>query len=168
MKTALIASALAAILSLTGCANPGIVQLSPDTYMLSRVDHAGMFGNASALKAGVISDADAFAAAQGKIAVAVASSDSPAYPGHFATFEYQFKVLDKNDPEARRTSLTPRANLVIEKDEKISADIKTNEQSSKQADLYTEIMKLDDLRKKGLLTDAQFEVQKQKLLDKSN
>ena len=153
---------------LSGCANPGIVQLSPDTYMLSRVDHAGMFGNASALKAGVISDADAFAASQGKIAVAVAASDSPAYPGHFATFEYQFKVLDKNDPEARRTSLAPRPNVVVEKDEKISADIKSSEQPSRQTDLYAEIMKLDDLRKKGLLTDAQFEAQKQKLLDKAN
>jgi hypothetical protein len=90
------------------------------------------------------------------------------WPGHFASFDYQFRVVDKNDPEARRTSLTPRPNIVVEKDEKVSADIKTTDQSTKQADLYTEIMKLDDLRKKGLLTDAQFEAQKQKLLDKSN
>lgn len=32
-------------------------------------------------------------------------------------------------------------------------------------DLYTEIMKLEDLRKKGLLTDAEFEAQKKKLLN---
>jgi hypothetical protein len=80
----------------------------------------------------------------------------------------QFRVVDKDDPEARRTSLTPRPNVVVEKDEKISADINSNQPVSKQTDLYTEIMKLDDLRKKGLLTDAQFEVQKQKLLDRGN
>ncbi len=32
-------------------------------------------------------------------------------------------------------------------------------------DLYTEIMKLEDLRKRGLLTDAEFEAQKKKLLN---
>ena len=30
---------------LTGCANPGIVKLSPDTYMLYREDHGGIFGS---------------------------------------------------------------------------------------------------------------------------
>ena len=34
-------------------------------------------------------------------------------------------------------------------------------------DLYTEILKLDDLRKRGLLTDKEFEQQKKKLLKKS-
>jgi len=32
-------------------------------------------------------------------------------------------------------------------------------------DLYTELMKLDDLRDKGILTDEEFETQKKKLLD---
>jgi hypothetical protein len=33
-----------------------------------------------------------------------------------------------------------------------------------QNDLYTELMKLDDLRKRGILTDEEFEAQKAKLL----
>lgn len=33
-------------------------------------------------------------------------------------------------------------------------------------DLYAELLKLDELRQKGLLTDEEFEVQKQKLLQK--
>jgi hypothetical protein len=32
-------------------------------------------------------------------------------------------------------------------------------------DLYSEILKLDELRKRGLLTDAEFDAQKKKLLD---
>jgi hypothetical protein len=149
---------------LAGCANPGIVEISPDTYMLSRADHAGAFGNTAALKAGVIKDANEFAASQGKVAIPLGAQETPCYPGHFATFEYQFRVVDKNDPEARRTSLVPRANVVIEKTEKISSDIHTKDETEKKPDLYTEIMKLDDLRKKGLITDAEFEAQKQKLL----
>ena len=88
-----------------GCSNPGIVQISPDTYMLSRADHAGIFGNTGALKAGVIKDANEFAASKGKVAIPISVQETPNGPAHFATVEYQFKVLDKNDPEAKRTSL---------------------------------------------------------------
>jgi hypothetical protein len=33
--------------------------------------------------------------------------------------------------------------------------------------LYTELTKLDELRKKGILTDAEFEARKQKLLNEA-
>ena len=151
---------------LAGCANPSIVQVSPDTYLLSRQDHAGIFGNSSALKAGVISDANAFAAGMGKIAIPISSQEKPVgtTPGSWAKFDYQFRVVDKNDPEVRRTALLPRADVVIEKTERISADIRTKDTPSKQRDTYAELIKLDDLRKKGIISDAEFESQKQKIL----
>ena len=151
---------------LAGCANPGVVQVSPDTYMLSREDHAGIFGSSSTLKAGVISDANAFAASQGKIAIPISSNEKPVgnTPGSWAKFEYQFRVVDKNDVEARRTALVPRPNFVIEKTEKISADIRTKDLTSKPKDTYAELIKLDDLRKRGILTNAEFDEQKRKLL----
>lgn len=150
---------------LVGCANPGIVQLSPDTYMLSREDHAGIFGSASGLKTGVISDANAFAAAQGKVAIPISAHETPVgVLGKWAKFEYQFRVVDKNDPEARRTALVPRPDVVIEKTEKVSADIRTKDESLRTKDVYTELMKLDDLRKRGILTDAEFQNMKKKLL----
>jgi len=46
----------------------------------------------------------------------------------------------------------------------VAAETKPHESVENRPDLYTEIMKLDELRKKGLLTDAEFEKQKQKLL----
>jgi len=146
-----------------GCANPGIVQISGDTYLLSRADHAGVFGNEAALRAGVIKDANEFAKAKGKVAVPVTTHQTPVYPGHFATFDYQFMLVDQNDPRANGVSLVPRPDVVIEKHEHISSDIRTTDTSEKKTDLYTEIMKLDDLRKKGLITDAEFEAQKQEL-----
>lgn len=151
---------------LAGCANPSVVQLSPDTYMLSREDHAGIFGSSSALKAGVISDANAFAASQGKVAIPIATNEKPVgnTPGSWAKFEYQFRVVDKNDREVRRTSLVPRADVVIEKTEKISADVRTKDESAKPKDIYAELIKLDDLRKKSILSEAEFEAQKKKIL----
>src|SRR5689334_17543699 len=101
-----------------GCANPGIVKLSPDTYMLSRTDKGGVFGNASAMKADVIREASEFAAKQGKVAIPLSLNESPMYVGHFASVEYQFRVVDESDPEARRVNLIPRPNVVIEKTER--------------------------------------------------
>ncbi len=154
-------------ISFAGCQNPGIVQLSPDTYILSRDDHAGIFGNIGALKAGVIRDANAFAESKGKVAIPLSSNTTPNGPGRFASFEYQFRVVDINDPEAKRTALVPRADMVIEKTEKISADVRTKNSAAKEPDLYAELTKLDDLRQRGILSNAEFEVEKKKLLDRS-
>jgi hypothetical protein len=166
-KTLVLVTLLMFTLSSWGYAANDIVQISPHTYMISREDHGGIFGNAAKMKAKVIKDANKFAESQGKIAVCISSKEKPMgnYPGAWATFEYQFRVVDKNDPEAQRTSLVPRPDVVIDKTEKISADIHSKDMTEKQPDLYTELVKLDDLRKKGLLNDAEFEAQKQKLLD---
>lgn len=162
-----VAALLFSITVLSGCANPGIVKLSPDTYMLSREAHGGIFASASALKAGVISDANAFAESQGKVAISLSSKENPMGngPAQWASFEYQFRVVDKDDPEVRRTSLVPRADVVIEKTEKITADVKTKDPTDRPKDVYAELIKLDDLRKRGILTEAEFEAQKKKLLD---
>lgn len=156
---------LAATVVVAGCANPGIVPLSPDTYMLSRTDKGGIFGNASAMKADVIREANEFAASQGKIAIPISMHETPLIVGaRFASVEYQFRVVDKNDPEARRVSLVPRPDIVIEKTEKSSIDVKTKDQTDRPKDVYAELIKLDDLRKRGILTEAEFEAQKKKLL----
>jgi hypothetical protein len=57
--------------------------------------------------------------------------------------------------------------VVVEKTEKVSADVHAKDETPKTPDLYTEILKLDDLRKKGLITDAEYEAQKTKLLNQS-
>lgn len=162
MKTIVIA----VVAFLAACASPGIVQLSPDTYMLTKEDHGGIFAfNRGKLKTDAIREANAFAESQGKIAIPVSAHEHPVgILGDWASFEYQFRVVDKNDPEARRISLVPRADVVIDKTEKVSVDVRTKDQSDKPKDLYAELIKLDDLRKKGIISDAEFEAQKTKLM----
>jgi hypothetical protein len=58
--------------------------------------------------------------------------------------------------------------LVVEKNEKIETDITTEDKSIESLDLYTELTKLDDLRKKGIITDEEFEIEKAKVLNRSN
>jgi hypothetical protein len=86
------------VLFLAGCvSNPGVVELSPGTYMLSRVDHGGIFGNEATLQANVINEANAFAKSKGKVALAVSTHLDPMWPGHFASFQYQFRLVDPSD-----------------------------------------------------------------------
>lgn len=159
-------AAFATVATLVACANPGIAEISPDTYLLSRTDKGGIFGNPSAMKADVLREASKFAESKGKVAIPLSVRETPLVVGQrFASVEYQFRVVDKNDPEAKRTSLVPRADVVIEKTEKISADVKTKDQTDKPKDFYAELLKLDDLRKRGILTEAEFESQKTKLLE---
>ena len=167
MQSRRIIISLSIIAIVSGCAsNSGVVKISPDTYMIFKTDRAGIFGDASRMKANVIREANAFAESQGKVAIPISTQATPmgTGPGQFATFEYQFKVIDKNDPEAQRTSLVPRADVLIEKNSEISVDIKSKDQTEKTEDVYAELIKLDDLRAKGIITEEEFEAQKKKLL----
>ena len=157
------------IILLVGCTNPEIIQLSPDTYVLFREDHRGIFGSPSSLKAGVISDAKKFAEKQGKVAIPLSSRFKPMGigPAQWAEFEYQFRVVDKDDPEVKRTSLTPKVNVVIEKKENSTSDIKIEEKTKPTKDLYSELIKLDDLLKKGIITDKEFDARKKKILNEN-
>ena len=148
-------------MGVAACANPGIVQLSPDTYILSKEDHAGIFGSMAKLKADTISEANAFAAKQGKVAIPLSTKEKPIgiRPADWATFEYQFRIIDKDDPLAKGVVLTPRPDVAIESTSKVDVENK-----GAARDLYAEILKLDDLRKRGLITEAEFEAQKAKLL----
>jgi PEGA domain len=116
-----LASALTVIALLQGCASvPGPIKISPDTYMITREDHRGIFGSLASLKAEVINEANGFAARQGKVAIPISSQEKPLGrgPAQWASFEYQFRVVDNDDPEVQRTALLPRADVVIEKNEK--------------------------------------------------
>jgi hypothetical protein len=140
--------------------------MSPDTYMLSRTDKGGIFGNSAAMKADVIREATEFAAKQGKVAIPLASHEEPLQVGRsFASYEYQFRVVAPNDPEARRVNLVPRPNMVIEKTEKSTVDVRTKDVTDRPKDVYTELIKLDDLRKRGIISEAEFASQKKKLLE---
>jgi len=98
-------------LLLAGCANPKVVQISPGVYQLSRDDHGGIFGNEERLKANVIRDANKFAESQGKVAIPISARAHPVgILGDWASFEYNFEVVDTNNLEAH----TPKVLVVTD------------------------------------------------------
>ena len=131
-----------------------------DTYMISQTSAGGVFTSMSSLKADVMTQANAFADSKDKVAIPLAAKESPAFPGRMPSFEYQFRLVSKNDPRASGGSLQPRADVVIERKD----DIRIKDVSPRSKDVYAELVKLDDLRKKGIITEAEFEAQKKKLL----
>ncbi len=186
---------LAAILSFAGgCANPEIIQMSPGVYELARADHGGIFGNKDALKSGVIKDANAYAESHGKVAVPISAKEHPVgILGDWASFEYVFKIVDKDSPEARTptmlvradsfrnggfTSLGSKDTLYIAKptgadssDSLASAAISApgvkptmvNDSSKSTADRLVELKKLLDA---GVLTQEEYDAKKKILLEK--
>ena len=153
----------AALLMVVACANPGPVQIGPDTYFISRTDKGGVFGNASAMKASVIADADAFARSKGKVAVPISSKEQQMRIGSFASFDYQFRLVDPESIEARDAQLPNIPDQVSEQRSNVTIDVKRQPEDAKP-DVYAELMKLDDLRQRGIITEEEFEAQKRKVL----
>jgi hypothetical protein len=131
--------------------------------LLSRQDKGGIFGNASAMKAAVIKEANEFAASKRKVAIPVSTHETPLWPGHFATFDYQFRLVAPDDPAAKSTPMIQRPDVVIDQTARKSVDVHSTT-SPTPPDVYAQLLKLDDLRQKGIITDAEFEVEKAKVL----
>jgi len=144
-----------------GCANPGIIQVSPDTYLLAREAHGGIFQSAAKMKADVITEANEFAASKGKVAVPISAKEVPmgTGPAQWASFEYQFRVVDKDDPSYARAQIVHNPNIIIKKRDPDDSATKSKSQK------YDELLKLDNLRKTGILTEEEFQKEKRKLLE---
>jgi hypothetical protein len=154
---------LAVVAALAGCATAEIIPIGTDSYMIAQTSAGGVFKAMASLKSEVMQRANAFAESKGKVAIPIAAKESPAYPGHMPSFEYQFRLVNKDDPRATGGGLVPRANVVIENNIQPQPDANRNA-AGQRKDIYVELTKLDDLRKKGILSDAEFEAQKRRLL----
>ncbi|MCA1856735.1 SHOCT domain-containing protein [Massilia oculi] len=148
---------------MTGCATSDIVPMGTDTYMIAQTSAGGMFKAMSSLKTEVIQRANQFAENKGKVAIPVASKETLARPGQMPSFEYQFRLVDRSDPRASGSALIPRADIVVENN--VTASIERSSPASGQSkDVYVELLKLEELRKKGILNDAEFQAQKERIL----
>jgi hypothetical protein len=151
-------------LGLVGCASTGIIKISPDTYMISK-ERWGL--STVGIKADVFKQANAFASSQGKVMIPLTFNERQVAFGQYPTVELQFRLVDKDAPEAKGAYLTKSPDVVIKSDDTLKSNVDVHSEGSDQSsDLYTELTKLDDLRKKGILTEDEFQAQKKILLEK--
>lgn len=107
-----ITFAIAALL--VGCSSTGPVQISKDTYMISKQSAGGMFVQPAAIRADIIREAAAFCMKSNKEFQLNSYNDTNALPGRAPASEINFVCLDANDPELARLKLRKEADTVIE------------------------------------------------------
>jgi hypothetical protein len=150
------------VVFLAGCAsNSGVIPIGKDTFMVSRQAATGFSGSGT-LKAEAFQEAAQYCEKLGKSMQVVSTHEaSPPYIlANFPKAEVQFMCLDAQDAELNRPKLRKEADSVIE----VKKDIRIKDEPQKSNYVYSELIKLDELRKKGILTDSEFDVQKKKLL----
>ena len=151
---------LFALITLSGCAsNSGVIPIGKDTFMVSRQAASGFSGSGT-LKAEAFQEASQYCEKLGKSLQVISTHEaSPPYIlANFPKAEVQFMCLDAKDAELVRPKLRKEADSVIE----VKKDI--NVQNS--GDMYTELKKLKELLDAGVITQAEFDAQKKKILDK--
>lgn len=152
----------AAIVFLTGCASSGVVPMGQDTFMISKQSSTG-FHSAGSVKADIYKEGSEYCAKLGKEFQPVNDQGVDGVPGRsFANAEVQFRCLSKGDAELSRPTMKPMANIRIEHDIREKKDIRIQD----SGDMYVELKKLKDLLDTKIITQAEFDAQKKKILEK--
>ena len=162
--------------------NPEIVSLGHDTYALTRWATNGFSRNTEKLQKVALEDAAAYCARLHKeLKVISTSMDKPFVPlTGFASAKVVFKALDANDPELHAPApveTIPGTTTVVYAQTPATpvyapapaTPVVAESPTPKTATdvLCGDLMKLDDMRKRGILTDEEFQAQKKKLLEQS-
>lgn len=165
--TAMNSKLYTALLSafIIGCAaNSGVTTIGKDTYLVSRQAATGFSGLGN-LKAEVFQEASQFCERSGKNLQVVSTHETapPYIFGNFPKAEIQFMCLEEKDAELGRPKLRREPSSVIE----IKSETKSKVEAAPGTDVYNELIKLDELRKKGIISESEFETQKKKILTRS-
>ena len=163
MKPTLYTALLSACL--VGCAsNSGVTTIGRDTYMVSRQAATGFSGSGT-LKAEAFQEATQFCEKSGKHLQVVSTYEAPPpyIFGNFPKAEVQFMCLEAKDSELGRPKLKRAPDSVIE----VKSETRAKVEAATTTDTYSELLKLDDLRKKGIISDSEFESQKKKILERN-
>jgi hypothetical protein len=144
-------------------ASADMVELAPNLYLLIR---DGRAQRASRLTLDTIREANEFARSKGMVAVPV-SGRLIESPGAFelGLYEYQFRLMNPAEAQAQSATLAPLADIVIATTDVRGAATRATPAAARVdvSVLYDGLNKLSLLRERGLISDREFETQKQQL-----
>ena len=141
-----------------------------NTYSITRVARHALDRDIDALKAQAMEDATRFCATRGKqLKVVSMTEEKPWISVGYFKATIIFKALNAGDPELTSASapVAAYAQPTYMASTPPPAPTAAPEKPVTTGDLYTALMQLDDLRKKGILTDEEFQSEKQKILKRS-
>jgi len=96
-----------------GCKNPEIIHVSGDTYIHFKESHVMGWGNLGNLKSDVLKEANAFAEGKGKMVEIISSKENPPGFGKYASYEIQFRLIDKIHAGHGLTDFVPADGTLI-------------------------------------------------------
>ena len=137
-------------------ANTGVVSMGDDTFSVTREAPNTFKRDTDPLKKAALEEAEKFCREQGKqVKVVTWYVYKPRFISGYANAKLVFKMVNPGEQEvASAPAQLPAASAALA--------------SSESGDLYTELLKLDDLRKKGILTEKEFAAAKKKVLKRAN
>ena len=148
------------LIVLTGCTSSGVLQIGPDTYTVGTTSEL----SPAYAKKLAMQEAMDYCKAQGKEIMPMQTqtgSHRDAFGDNLATYDYTFKCLSPGDPQLGRPEFqNPTVDI------NLNQKTQTNIQKNEESDLYTELMKLNELKEEGIITEEEFQVEKKELLRK--
>jgi hypothetical protein len=138
-------------------------ELGDNTFTATRQAKTAFNRDVDQLTAEAKQDAAAYCAKLGKqLKVTGIDVDKPKFSLGYVSVKVTFKALESGDP-----ALSANDTVVVTDVRKKTAATTTTVTYNPTTDLYNDLMKLDDLRKKGILTDEEFQAEKKKVLSRS-
>ena len=133
-----------------------ITPLGNGAYSITVKAHNKFTRDTETLKGQALQEATQFCAKDGKKPkiISVTAEKSLYFVGDFAQATLTFKALDVGDPELASQQQTVLGQLAVPA-------------SPATEQLYSDLIRLDELHKKGILTDAEYETEKKKILKRS-
>ena len=149
--------------ALAGCASSkNVVSLGNNTYAVTAEASTGFFRHPERLEARARADAAKFCESQGKVLkILSVTTGQPHFGGGFASSKVTFMALNPGDP-ALTAAPAPAESGEPAVVAPAAAPVAPTDV------LYAELIKLNDLRQKGLITDEEYQAQKRKILARSN
>jgi hypothetical protein len=156
---------IAACMMFSGCTTTSSVMAAPGgTYTVTKAGTTG-FTSVGTLKKDAYDAANEFAASKGMIAEVIAVNETPAGFARFPQVDLRFRLVTAES----RAAGTKAPVIAIESQAGHDAmgnatQSETTVEVTKDKDFYAELKKLGELRKDGLLTEEEFQKEKQRLL----
>lgn len=160
-----------AVFILQGCGtNPEIFEIGPDTYTVTTVGDTG-FVSLGKLKSEAYRQAEEKARQQGKVIEVISVNEVPAGFAKWPQVEVRFRLLSKELAETRTGSLRNRSLQSISQNAdgnitSLESVRQSDSMESEQKSLsrYRKLKEIGELKSSGVLTEAEFEKEKQRIL----
>ena len=134
---------------------PTVVSVGDNTFSVTRQASTAFDRDTERLQTEARDDAAKYCAAQGKqLQIVSLKADKPLFALGYASARIVFRAVEPGTPDA------PVANAS-------GASATVGEKPTATGELYNDLLKLEDLRQRGILTDKEFQSAKKRILDRA-